>query len=108
MKQSVEYEESAGLEMGVKPRAWKKVLITAFQEIYKGLHFIFISSNETRGHMLSVFKVFISMYWLPNIQIDGRQLLRAKVFRMCEEINLKIIVFTNCILSISHVNMYNI
>lgn len=108
MKQYFVYGESVGCEMGVKQRTWKKIFITAFQNSYRGIHFIFISSSETRGPIVSVCEVCISMYWLSNTQTDGKRFLRTKIFRAYEEINMKIIVFTKCILSKSHVNMCKI
>lgn len=48
------------------------------------------------------------MDWLLNIQTDGEWLLRTKILKVYKEINMKIIVFTNWILSkLDEDNMQN-
>lgn len=75
---------------------------------FQDIHFIFISFNETIDHIYPRYEVFISVDWLLNIQTDGKWLLRTKILKVYKEINMKIIVFTNWILSkLDEDNMQN-
>ena len=107
MKQCVGCEKSAGLERGVEQGHAQWFLSQHFKRFTK-IFAWYLSPHMEPGTIYFLYVKFAFQCIDYQIFKQIANTFWGLLFRAYEEINVKIIVFTNCILSKSYGNMCNI